>query len=90
MTDVILYQVVTTGGGVDGLDHKDKGGEVAHVGFEKQPLTLKYGNDARYSIVPSVIDLEVAKREALAKLNKVDRLVLFGPSGRPSEPAKTR
>lgn len=83
MTDLIVYQVITNGGGCDGLDHTDKGGTLVTASFDKAVVTGKYGKDERYRIEPKVIDLEQAKRAALAKLNPVDRLALFGSKGRP-------
>lgn len=83
MTDIIVYKVVSQPGGVDGLDFNDKGGTLVNASFEKQPMTLKYGNDCRYRIEPTVIDLDTAKREAMAKLTMIDRLALFGSKGQP-------
>jgi hypothetical protein len=83
MTDVIIYRVVTQPGGEDGRDFNDKGGTVVNASFEKQAMTLKYGHDSRYRIEPIVLDLDAAKREAMAKLTKVDQLVLFGSKARP-------
>lgn len=83
MTDLIVYQVISAAGGVDGMDRHELGGTLVTASFDKAAVTKKYGVDERYIIEPKVIDLEVAKREAMAKLNPIDRLALFGSKGKP-------
>lgn len=83
MTDLIVYQVITKPGGVDGLDHTDKGGTVVNASFDKAAMTEKYGRDCRYRIEPTVIDLGQTKEAALAKLTRIEKLALFGSKGRP-------
>jgi hypothetical protein len=83
MTDRIVYLVLSAGGGVDGMDNTDKGGTLVSASFDKAATQGKYGIDCRYKIEPQVVDVEVARNEALAKLSQLDRLVLFGEGRRP-------
>ena len=78
MTDRIVYQVVSQPGGVDGMDHNNKGGTIVFVTFNRDAAHGKYGTDCRYRIEPIVVDTVKAKAEAKTKLNLLDRLVLLG------------
>lgn len=73
--DRIIYKLVTKGGGIDGRDHADKGGKIIAASYNKADLQ-KNKNLPWCDIVPEVVEEEKAKREALAKLSPVDRLVL--------------
>lgn len=77
MTDRIVYQVISQPGGVDGLDHGDKGGLLVNASFDKQTMYGKYGKDCRFRIEATVIDMEKAKAHAMAKLDVIDRLALL-------------
>ena len=75
MREVIVYLVNALSGGVDGLDHTDKGGLVKAYWF--RPDAEGYvKTDTRYGIKPEVIDVDKAQLSAIAKLSPLDRLVL--------------
>ena len=74
--DQILYTLVTEPGGEDGRDHTDKGGSVVMASFDKSKIVTRKGNDTRFKIVKSVINMEDARKEALNKLTEIDKLVL--------------
>lgn len=75
MTDKIIYTLVTKGGGVDGRDFTDKGGKVIAASYDKAVLQ-KNKNLPWCNIVPQVVDIDAARKSALAKLSPVDKLVL--------------
>mgnify|MGYP003582407657 CR=1 FL=1 len=75
MTDRIAYLLITQPGGVDGLDRDDKGGVIVAASFSKERIERRKGLDCRYRIEPRVVN-EDDKRKALAKLDKLDRLLL--------------
>ena len=75
MTDKIVYTLLTQGGGIDGRDHADKGGKVTAAFFDRDSAE-KYGNRPWCDIVPIVVDEAKARREAMGKLNAVDKLIL--------------
>ena len=73
--DRIVYVLVSTGGGVDGIDSTDKGGQDLEAFFDidsaqKSPKFHYARIDKR------VVEVEDARREAIKKLNAVDQLVL--------------
>lgn len=73
--DRIVYVLVSTGGGVDGLDHTDKGGQDLEAFFdiESAEKSPKY----HYAkIEKRVVEFDDARKEAIAKLNPIDKLVL--------------
>lgn len=74
--DKIVYKVVSAPGGVDGMDPKAKGGQVLLATFDKAEADSKIGRDSRYLLEKDVVNTEEVKKEALAKLTKVDRLIL--------------
>lgn len=75
MREVIVYLVNALSGGVDGLDHTDKGGLVKAYWF--RPDAEGYvKTDTRYEIKPEVIDVDKAQHAAIAKLSPLDLLVL--------------
>lgn len=78
MTDRIMYLVISEPGGVDGLDNTDKGGAVVGAHFSKVDAERQKGNDSRLRLTPTVIDDEVVRAQAMAKLTLVERRVLFG------------
>ena len=76
MSDRIVYEVVTTGGGVDGMDHNDKGGTVVAAYYDKAAATDYVGKDGRYRINPTVVDVSEVRKQILARLTPVERLIL--------------
>ncbi len=68
--DCIVYVKKTKAGGVDGKDHTDKGGLIVKASYKPLP------SDHYYTLEKRVIEVNKAKKEALAKLNPIDRLVL--------------
>jgi hypothetical protein len=72
--DRIVYEVVTKPGGVDGRDPDDKGGVVRFAAFTRG--AAEEAVDAWSEVRARVVDLKEARREALAKLSPLDRLVL--------------
>lgn len=81
MTDRIIYLVISEPGGVDGLDNTDKGGTVVGAHFSKVVAEGQKGNDSRLRVTATVVDDEVVKAQAMAKLTLVERRVLFGHEG---------
>lgn len=75
MAEKIVYQLITRGGGIDGRDHMDKGGLVTAAFFERQ-CAENNPNRPWCEIVPLVVDISKQRREALAKLSPVDKLIL--------------
>jgi hypothetical protein len=76
--DKIIYLLVSTGGGVDGRDHTDKGGRILAATYDKAGFDKHPGRPwAR--IESRVVDMELARRYALAKLTPLDKLVLDLP-----------
>lgn len=73
--DKIVYIVWTSGGGVDGMDRSDKS-KPRFASFDKQVAESELGHWDRKELEKAVIDVEAARKEALAKLGPVDRLVL--------------
>lgn len=73
--DTIIYTLIAKGGGIDGRDHTDKGGQIMNASFMKSDL-LKDKNLPWGDIKAEVVNLKDARRTALAKLTKVDKLVL--------------
>ena len=74
--DRIVYTVVTTGGGVDGMDHTDKGGLIVLATFNKEEAVKRIGLDSRFKLVPTVVDMDDAIRSVRAKLTTYDRFIL--------------
>jgi hypothetical protein len=56
MSDVIVYTVVTEPGGVDGMDYKDKGGDVVAIFSDKSSAERFKALDTRYKIVPEIFN----------------------------------
>ena len=75
MADRIAYLIVTQPGGVDGLDASDKGGVIVDASFDKAAMEKRKGVDSRYRIDTKVVG-DSDRRAALAKLSKLDRLLL--------------
>ena len=75
MTDTIVYTTVSKGGGIDGMDHTDKGGNVTGAYLDKQKAT-KNPNAPWNTVVPIVVDLEELAKKTLAKLDPVARLAV--------------
>lgn len=71
----IIYTLVTNGGGVDGLDHTDKGGKVVGVfGFES---VAKASPRAPWcSVVPMMVDLDLVAKRAWEKLDPIERYAI--------------
>ena len=74
--DKIVYTLVTNGGGIDGLDFTDKGGKIIAVSFSKEALQHNK-NKPWCSIKAEVIDTDQVRKQALAKLDMIDKLVLL-------------
>lgn len=75
--DRIVYMVISNGGGIDGRDHTDKGGKVMLATFDKADAEGYILNkNSWYRVESIVVDMEKAKREALKKLTKLDKLIL--------------
>jgi hypothetical protein len=72
MSDVIVYTTVSIGGGVDGMDHTDKGG-VVNGAFLDKKKAQEYGTGYN-NVVPIVVDLEENAKGVLRGLSPVDRL----------------
>ena len=75
MTDRIVYQLITKGGGMDGRDHTDRGGKLIFATYTKVEAE-KNPNKPWCDLKAIVVDVELARRNALAKLDPLDRLVL--------------
>lgn len=73
--DKIIYTLVTKGGGVDGRDHTDKGGDVIAASYDKATLQ-KNKNLPWCELKAEVVDIDAARKAALAKLSPVDKLIL--------------
>lgn len=71
MTDRIAYVLITEPGGIDGRDHMDKGGKIMHATWEEPKKKAPWCR-----LEKQVIEVEAAKKSALAKLDPIDRLVL--------------
>lgn len=82
MTDIIVYKIISQPGGVDGLDFNNKGGTLVNALLSKHEATVRYGSDCRYLIEAEVLNLDFAKQRAMAKLDPIDRLALFGSRGK--------
>lgn len=76
MTDTIIYRVVTNGGGIDGLDHTDKGGKVLWAGTDKNRIPSKYNIKGWYTIESTVVDLKEEADKAVRSLDPIARLAL--------------
>ncbi|MBI6727452.1 hypothetical protein YA0089_27935 [Pseudomonas viridiflava] len=75
MSHVIVYTLISQGGGVDGRDHTAKGGDL--VGAYLDEAQAKNAKNAPWcKMVPEAVDMAQAKLAALAKLNPLDRLAL--------------
>ena len=71
--DMIVYTLVSKGGGVDGLDSSDKGGKVTHA-FTTRLEAEKSKALPWSTLEPIVIDADKVAKEAIAKLSPVERL----------------
>lgn len=75
MTDTIVYTTVSKGGGIDGMDHTDKGGNVTGAYLDKDKAKNS-PNKAWETVLPIVIDLEETAKDFLKTANPVLRLAL--------------
>lgn len=75
MQDRIAYLLIAEPGGVDGMDHTDKGGTVVAASFSKDRIEKRKGLDSRYRIESRVVGQDDLRRAA-AKLDKLDKLLL--------------
>ena len=73
--DTIVYLAISKGGGVDGLDHTDKGGNITDV-FLSREAAEKRPNASWSIIKPEVFDLAKVAEATLKKLDPVERLAL--------------
>jgi hypothetical protein len=73
--DRIVYTLVTRGGGIDGMDHTDKGGQVVFATYDRKQAEA-HSSKPWCELVPIVVDVHAGRRTALAKLSPVDKLVL--------------
>ena len=83
--DTIVYTLVTKGGGIDGMDHPDKGGKMTHA-FLTRGEAEKCPNLPWCDLLPGVVDLGEVAKAALAKLTPVERLAL--EYGKPTRRAR--
>lgn len=73
--DRIVYKLISKGGGIDGRDHTDQGGQLRAAFWSK--VEAQASSLAPWcEVVPEIVNVEAAKRAALAKLNAIDLLVL--------------
>ena len=77
MSDRIVYLVISEPGGVDGMDHNDKGGKVLLATFQKSAALSCKGQDSRKRIEPTVINVEEVRAEVMRKLTPIETLVMF-------------
>lgn len=82
MSDRIVYEIVTTGGGADGRDYNDKGGTVVAAYYDKGLATNHVGKDERFRLQPTVVDVSEVRKGILARLTPVERLILDPDSQR--------
>jgi hypothetical protein len=75
MADTIVYTTVSNGGGVDGMDHTDKGGRVMGAYLDKKKA-INNPNAPWNTVVPIVVDIEELAKTSLAKLDPVVRLAI--------------
>lgn len=76
MCDKTVYLVTTTPGGADGRGLAGGGRRrMIAASFSKSAFEIQK-HDPRCAVSTIVVDLEVVKAEALAKLTPLDRLVL--------------
>jgi len=83
--DRIAYCLVTTGGGVDGRDHTDKGGHVRFATFEKGEAARK--RDGWVRVEARVVVPAAVAAAAKGKLDPVEHLCLLGAADAPEPPA---
>ncbi len=76
MADTIVYTVVSRGGGMDGMDHTDKGGKVMWAGLDKEKVPVHYLVDGWYKTEATVVDLKNHAYDVVRGLSPVDRLAL--------------
>lgn len=74
MSDIIIYTIVTKGGGEDGLDTSDKGGHVVKAFVEKHLAQEVAKNDSRLEVKPIVVDPEELRKEVMLRLTPVEQL----------------
>lgn len=74
MADTIVYTTVSNGGGVDGMDHTDKGGNITNAFLDKNKAQ-EY-NKGYNKVVPIVVDLHETAKKVLSSLSPVDRLAI--------------
>ncbi len=80
-SDVIVYCVVSKGGGMDGMDRSDKGGLIKSASFTE--AEAREACDAWSDVLTLVVSPNAIAFAALDKLNAVERLCLYGERGRP-------
>jgi hypothetical protein len=80
-TDQIVYQVVTKGGGIDGMDHTDKGGKVKFASFDREEAEKQVTAwDDLKLVAMSGKELLALRKKVLAKLDGTEKLVLELPA----------
>lgn len=75
MADTIVYTTVSKGGGIDGMDHTDKGGKVTGAYLEKDSA-VNNPNRPWNNVVPVVVDLDDLALKTLNGLDPVARLAI--------------
>lgn len=75
MTDIIVYTTVSKGGGIDGMDHTDKGGNVTGAYLDKQKA-IQNPNAPWNIVCPIVVDLDELATKTLTALGPVERLAI--------------
>lgn len=79
--DIIVYCVVSKGGGIDGMDRSDKGGRIKSASFDK--AEAEKACDAWSHVQARVVSPNAIAFAALGRLDAVERLCLYGEKGRP-------
>lgn len=75
MADTIVYTTISKGGGIDGMDHTDKGGRVTGAYLDKGKAT-KNPNAPWNNVVAVVVDLEEVAKDAIKAMDPVTRLAI--------------
>lgn len=75
MQEIIVYQLVSIGGGIDGTDHTDKGGKVLEA-YKTRQEAEQSKVKPWCKIEPIVVDMQQAKKLAMFKLSALDKLAL--------------
>lgn len=76
-SDKIIYQVISKGGGMDGMDHTDKGGQVQFASFEREEAENKITPWTELKLIAmSGKEITELRKKVLAKLDGTEKLVI--------------